>query len=45
MNAKHGINFVYQLFNKNGIAKKWEMIQTKYELDNSFCKKMGNYSN
>ena len=34
--SEHGINFVYQPFDKNGVAKKWEILQTEYKLDNSF---------
>ena len=34
--SEQGISFVYQLFHKNGIAKKWEILQTGYKLDNSF---------
>ena len=33
---EHGINFVYQVFDKNGIAKKLDILQTEYKLDNSF---------
>ena len=34
--SEHGINFVYKLFDKNGISKKWEILQTEYKLDNNF---------
>ena len=34
--SEQGISFIYQLFHKNGIAKKWEILQTEYKLDNSF---------
>ena len=34
--SEQGISFVYQLFHKNGIAKKWEILQTEYKFDNSF---------
>ena len=34
--SEQGISFVYQLFHKHGIAKKWEILQTEYKFDNSF---------
>ena len=34
--SEHDINFIYQLFDNNGIAKKWEVLQTEYKLDKRF---------
>lgn len=34
--SEHDINFVYQLFDKNGTVKKWDIIQAEYKLDKCF---------